>query len=482
MPKLSAPSALALAPQPAPLMDRPKKDPVPAGSAAVTGPSAAEQRPATSGSEAGFRAQQSRRAPGVQTVASEPPASNLHRTGALTMMRSGGTRKNTQGQTLAFYVRQSPENLTAADWPGKFQPMDKSVPWSIGRSTAPEKTNLPVFGALSEADQLAISNSPDYPLRQENGYGKATAPSKLARALALLKAKHQGNKVPHSWIYQQVRDPEYDPSNRKTAQYAVQGSRLYVSVAQKNVAGTEVSLPTRQIELYEVNRDAASGAAMPAPTPPPAEVQAITAYVAQTSTEVPLDQAGKVALAASVDCHELGKNFLLYRAKPFEAGQKRPLLVIAHGSQTLLLEPASAPEGVALTYFGPQGKSLLGRINLTQFPLDAVHTGPADDLECDLHLTKFGSPIHDVSQMVGLQPPHLLSNAQEGAAWIAHDYGMDVLTLRHNKGKASQLSAVGSAITEAGLGNQYNEFRVFACRPPFYDFEPSGHDIGANLT
>lgn len=328
---------------------------------------------------------------------------------------------------------------------------------------------------------------------QEKIGGKVILPNRLRRAGEDLLAKIEG-KVPHGWKYTQRQD--------RDGTYAIELSRLYVSVAPKNVFGTQISLPTREVELYEVDRRGQKSSGACDAETLPTEVGRIAVFSPEKQTERPAHEIGAVARKAVVNCHELGEKYLFYRAeKPgseADAGKKRQLLIFSHGV-TWPFGRVEMPRDTKFTYYAPHGSNLLVSHNPAHFQRHATYSthervpslswyrttdttrvttkngavigdndGASGGTEENLLLTKLGSPLHNVPSK-GTRAQHALDNTHEGAAWAACDHDLDVLLVRQHTMPppfgGGSLKGVLSEINKVGLDDQYDEVLILACRP-----------------
>jgi hypothetical protein len=370
-------------------------------------------------------------------------------------LRSGGVRENENGTTVSFYVRQNPTNFTQADWGIGSVPNEGPIAWRPKRSEVPDAIKHPIKGLVREQRQPPLRAA-----RKEMDRA-VHIPSFLARSAQLLREKSKG-KVAHGWIYEQHPDP-IEPNAVKM--YALNARRQYVSAHPKEVVGTDQTRQARQIELYELDTRHA-----PAAQPPPAQVQAIDVLLPQTHHKCSIHDAGEVRRIATVTCYELGRNYLLYRpeisVEQATENNKRTLLINAHGADPDGV-PLQVPVGMKISYFGPRGFSIKRPTGLPYATLKNPHktygAGESSSPENSL-LTKFGSPVHDA---IGSQSGHVIHNQAEGAAWAAHDRGLDVLNLRHtlrNQMLKGTLEDVLSEINKAGLSEHYDHVLVLACR------------------
>jgi hypothetical protein len=394
----------------------------------------------------------------LEIEASITPSQNTnsaHPPRGVAFLRSGSVRENETGATVSFYVRQNPANLTQADWGIGSIPNEGPIAWRPKRSKVPDALKHPIKGLVREQEQPRLSA-----VKKEID-GAVHTPSFWTRSAQLLREKSKG-KVAHGWIYEQHPDPN-EPNAVKM--YALIARRQYVSANPKKITGTDHIRQARQIELYEL--DTRHG---PAAQTPPAEVQAIKVLLPQTQRKCSIHEAGEVRCVATVTCYELGKNYLLYRpeipAAQITENNKRMLLINAHGADPEGA-PLQVPVGMKISYFGPRGFSINRPTGLPYATLDNLYEtyGAGDNRAPENSLlTKFGSPVHDA---IGSQSGHVINNQAEGAAWTAHDRGLDVLNLRHtmrNQLLRGTLKDVLSEIDKAGLSEQYNHVLVLACR------------------
>ena len=251
-------------------------------------------------------------------------------------MSSGGVRKAENGNIVSFFAREAPASLAPTDY---VRAIDMTV--VVGRPWRPVRSTLP--DALVEAamqldrPQAAAQAEPDSG-ETPRLKTKLREPNVYQRAYGLAKARLEG-KINHGWNYEQQIAAD--------GTYAITISRLHVSVKPKNVFGTNISLPTREVELYETHQGQASGRS-----------ETLPAEVARTAR--PGSDIGDVRRTGVVNCHELGNKYLLYRAEKAGTGasgaQRRKLLVHAHGEPHE--KEFAPPAGLKCSYYAPHGSYL----------------------------------------------------------------------------------------------------------------------------
>jgi hypothetical protein len=399
---------------------------------------------------------------------------------AVTLMTSGGVRKTESGNTVSFFVRETPDSLSAEDWMAMKGPVDASKPYRQPRSTVPDDLMTPMsFKNIKEFMQSDFAKN-----QTKQAIPEVSVPGLLQRTGDLMRAKREG-MAPNGWKYDQKQAPD--------GSYSISASRLYATVAPKKISGTQLTVPTREIELYEVNRKDHHGAGQAIPK----EVREIGVFLPESGATSPVNQAGNVKLKATVNCHELGNKYLLYRAEKPNSGEvsdsKRQLVINAHGSNQFMGR-AKLTEGVKLSFYSPDGAMLLSAPSLALTPLDAKYSthelepaslnsnspfsyvttkegtqidgdGAYGGAVSDLAFYKFGSPVHDAASKAA-RFPRVMNHSAEGAAWAAHDHDVDVLTVRQGSKftGGSSLSAVTAQLEKLGLTSQYDEIKIVACR------------------
>lgn len=418
----------------------------------------------------------------------------------ITLLNSGGVRKNEEGKFVSFFLRQSLDEISEnelthiAHLADGTKQHDPSMPWPATRHAWPFSyvRSNPLLNRVYK-NKKEFEASPEYQKLINAGTAKINIPGKAQRIAREIPAKLTG-MVGHGWSYEQVLQND--------GTYAINLRRLYVSSGREKV-GT-VELPTRKVELYEFSRQSNERN-----RDLPKELKKMQVFIPESKKAVAAYEAGKVRKIATVNCHELGKKYLLYRSPSsmnpdtFLESEKRKLVIFAHGVNSIS-KRVNIPAKTTLAFAAPDGHILFGEDPLfTQnIPLHSKHEigtdgepkvtvkgkvetslrrTEADKSVPNILLSKFGSPIHDIRTKNAKQK-NALNNQNERAAWAAHDLKKDILILRQH----TMPVPIGGRNLENLLaelevhGVEFDEIEVHTCRPNFFKNNPY-YGVGNNL-
>jgi len=426
---------------------------------------------------------------------------------AVTVMKSGGTRINEKGETVTFFLRQTPRQVSHQYMEAAFgvgQPHCPYDPWPALRSALPydllkaDQIVGAVQQSLSQVEELeAYQASRNLPL------AKVELPTRAEQSSAKAQAMQQG-LAKSGWAYDQQIDDD--------GKYKVVMNRLYSSKLDRPIAGEPgaVPVPTRRIELYELARGETGG-----PEAPP-ELAGIQVHVPGSGAVMEAGEAGSIVRASVVDCHEIGKDFLLFRAcnadgTPREraASNPPPVLLESHGMAASFPGPQgefSPPAGSSLAFAAPHGHVLwapspllaqevspssVHRVNpgggheISVFGSAEAALAPQALLErhagvsvpgkvVDVPLSKVSAPFGMPGKEAQFVAQQLaLHNPKEAAAWLAHDSGKDVVVVRRgDQVDMARLSKLYAAMEAANLPTD-RLIELHMCRdtdddPPVY--------------
>lgn len=382
------------------------------------------------------------------------------------LLRSGGKRETKPGDAASastFFVRQDPAQFPAD--PEQWLP-GSGEPW-------------PVFSSKMSHPQYVASKPPHSwpPLSDQHRHQEDIDAKLHARKAELVRA-------PSS--YSQHVDA--------SGQWAVQEHKHYTPLREAVPFDSQSTqaLPTHTIDLYQytygVSRQAGE-------TSIPDDVSSLEIKPWGQKSAENLGKNSSVSKMASVDCHDLGGDFWVFRAKqkPLE-GTSRRVLVITHGNENSGAPRLEIPEGKDLAFFAPSGGLLIALhpLSAQEFSPASVHRVRDGEHEIDVHLplAKGAGGTDDIFALhagtlqaggvaqvqvskLSYPPDHEASatldathNLKEKAAWLAFESGNDVVIGRKMPKSMPQrdLSGLMRSLEEKGLMADYEGFDFHLCR------------------
>ncbi|UKE47954.1 hypothetical protein [Xanthomonas cerealis] len=455
----------------------------------------------------------------------------------MTLLRSGGHRVDDQNNLIAYFVRQSPaqidpemlaQHLNSSNISYELPILSQRVPAKISHKDAYPADNflmnrdlLPDEFTRSHVSVWGISRPRAYTLDRELDAPQHSGPLKKVGTYFEQKQNNYRNLCRDGVLPTLDGSTEWgfpvdmDPLNTAGPyhDYNVESHAAYASNKPQKPHGSPAAmdLPTSKLELWQfsVHTEEESPAH-------PEEIDRLKVCYPNSKIPRPIGEIGSVKLATTVDCHELGPKYLLFRAASSvddrNPQSKRQLVVVGKGHQP---PPSVSPEQTStgeidlprlrVSFDASDGEVLATQIGGPFFSVQ-------DTRPTSTHYRKDGQEKHAIEvfkendntlnpwellkKHAGTATPgklkdikfkhacsvdkninmknlaKILHDNKELSAWLAHDSGADVIYIRkeaenpHLHDEVAGLGDLIGTLQNAGLINDYGEIRVSTSRNP----------------
>lgn len=460
------------------------------------------------------------------------------------LLRSGGHRIDEQNNMVAYFVRQSPtqidpemlaQELDNRNPSNTLPALSQRVPSKISA-----KNKFPTNDFSRTLDRLiptgeftrahdsvqGISRPRAYPLNRYSDAPESSRPlKKVGTYFEQLRRAYPESSLDSVELPEGVvlGIPAIIPGTGNVGHdhsYHIQSHAAYASRASQKPHGSPASadLPTSKVELWEfsVGTEEESGL--------PPEINDLQVCYPNSDAPRRIGDIGSVKLATTVDCHELGPKYLLFRAASSAAGRnpqaKRQLVVVGKGHQadpSLSLGQRSRLTGeidlpaLRVSFDSADGEVLGMQIGGPFFSVQ-------DTRPTSTHYRKDGQEKHAIEvfnkndnflnpwnvlkKHAGTATPgklkdvkfehvcsvdkevnnkslaKILHDNKELSAWLAHDSGADVIYIRKRAKSydlgddAASMGNLLESLQNAGLIDDYDEIRVSTSRNPMIPDKP----------